>query len=198
METGKRRLVAGAGVVDISPRDTQYLFGYPHVERYSTGLNDPLLSSALYLSDGSSQMMFVANDIIFVPRTTAERVRSRIQDATGVPADQILLSATHTHSGPSTVDYISLEHDPTVPPVDPAYLQFFEDGIVAAASAAWRAAEPAEIGFGIADGTGTGTNRRDPQGPSDPEVPVLLVRSVATARLAGLHAGLFHASHRLA
>jgi len=38
-------LLAGAAQVDISPKDSQFLFGYPHVERYSTGINDPLLSS---------------------------------------------------------------------------------------------------------------------------------------------------------
>ena len=35
-------LIAGSAQVDISPKDSQFLFGYPHVERYSTEINDPL------------------------------------------------------------------------------------------------------------------------------------------------------------
>jgi neutral ceramidase len=175
-----KNLLAGAGVADITPHDPQYLFGYPHVERTSTGVHDPLLSSALYLFDGRTPLIFVANDIIFVGKATAQRVRQRIEAATGVPAANILVSATHTHSGPSTVDYGSLEGDPFVPKVDPRYLQRFEDGIVAAGIEAVRRAQPAEVGLAVADGAGVGTNRRDPTGPADPQVPVLLARSAAT------------------
>ena len=174
----KNRL-AGAGVANITPHDSQYLFGYPHVERTSTGIHDPLLSSALYLFDGHTPLLFIANDIIFVGKATAQRVRQRIEEATGVPATNILVSATHTHSGPSTVDYISLEGDPFVPKVDSRYLQLFEDGIVSAGIEATRRAQPAVVGLVMADGAGVGTNRRDPAGPADPQVPVLLAKSAA-------------------
>ncbi len=170
-------LMAGAGLADITPVDSQYLFGYPHVERHSIGVHDPLLSAALFLSDGRTPIMFIANDVIFVGKSTAQRVRRRIEQATGIPAQHILVSATHTHSGPSTVDCVSLEDDPTVPRVDARYLRRFEDGIVAAGIEAFRRARPAEAGVAIADGAGIGTNRRDPTGPADPHIPVLSVRS---------------------
>jgi hypothetical protein len=174
-----KALVAGAAVEDITPHDSQYLFGYPHVDRYSTAVHDRLLSSALYLSDGQTPLLFIANDIIFVGKATAERVRQRIEQATGVPAANILVSATHTHSGPSTVDCISLADDPTVPLVDARYLRRFEDGIAAAGVEAVRRAAPAEAGLAAADGSAVGTNRRDPAGPADPQTPVLMVRSAA-------------------
>lgn len=180
-------LMAGAGVADITPLDSQYLFGYLHVERYSTGVHDPLLSSALYLTDGHTPVLFVANDIIFVSKATTRRVRRRIEQVTGIPGTNILISATHTHSGPSTVDYIGFAGDPTVPEVDLAYLQRFEDGIVTAALTAYRHAQPAELGLAIAEVVGLGTNRRDPTGPSDPQVPVLMARAAMTGRpIAGM------------
>ena len=46
------KLTGGAAAVEITPKDSQFLYGYPHVERYSTGVHDPLWTSALYLSDG--------------------------------------------------------------------------------------------------------------------------------------------------
>lgn len=174
-ETKVTRLLAGAGVADISPVDSRYLFGYPHVDRFSAGINDPLLSSALYLSDGLTSLLFIANDIIFVSKATAARARGRIREATGIPEENILISATHTHSGPSTVDYASLAADPTVPRVDPRYLARFEDGIVAAGVAAFRNARPAKAGLALTTAR-VGTNRRDPAGPADPQVPVLVVR----------------------
>ena len=170
-------LHAGAAVADITPTDAQFLFGYPHVNRYSTGVNDPLLSTALYLSDGATHAILVANDAIFVPRESAGRVRAAINAATGVPAAHIMLTATHTHSAPKTVEYLSNADDPCVPPVDPGYLRFFEEQMIAAACAAVREARPAQAGLVIADGTGVGTNRRKVSGPADPQAPVLLVKT---------------------
>jgi len=34
-------LQAGAASVDVSPAGSQFLWGYPHVRRYSTGVHDP-------------------------------------------------------------------------------------------------------------------------------------------------------------
>lgn len=173
-------LQSGAAAIDISPRDSQFLFGYPHVERYGTGIHDPLLSSALYLGNGETEVIFVATDIIFVSKQTATRARERIAEATGVSATNIMVTATHTHSGPITVDYVSNEADPIVPEADPAYVQLMEDGIVEAALLATQRAQPAEAGLRVAYPQGVGTNRRDPTGPADPEVPVLLVRDAAS------------------
>ena len=170
-------LTAGASAAEITPQKSMFLFGYPHVARDSTGVHDPLWSTALYLADGRSEVMFIANDIIFVSKASADRVRRRIEADVGVPAANVMVSATHTHSGPLTVDYISNEADAVVPKVDPEYLRFFESQMVAAAAAARRAAEPARAGLALADSTGVGTNRRDPSGPADHQAPVLLVRS---------------------
>jgi hypothetical protein len=136
-----------------------------------------LLSSALYLSDGQTPVMFIANDIIFVTKEIARRVRQRIEARTGIPQGNIMVTATHTHSGPKTVDYLSNEDDPTVPRVSPAYVRLFEEGMLEAATTALQRVQPAEVGLVVADGAGVGTNRRDVSGPADPEVPVLLLRS---------------------
>lgn len=170
-------LAAGAATADISPQNSQFLCGYPHVERYSAGIHDPLLSTALCLADGREQVMFIANDILLVGKAGTARARARIAAGTGIPAHNIMITATHTHSGPLTLDYVSWEPDPVVPKTDAAYVQLLEDGIVAAALAAHAKVQPAEVGLAVADATGVGSNRRNPQGPADPQVPVLVVRS---------------------
>jgi neutral ceramidase len=169
-------LVAGAATADITPSDSQFLFGYPHVRRYSTGVHDRLLSSALFLSDGETPLLLVANDVIYVSRATVRRARNRIAKKIKIPAANVMITATHTHSGPLTVDTVSNEGDAAVPRTDPRYVERLEDGIVEAAVQAFRSARPAEIGFGIADGSCVGTNRHDPQGPAIPETPVVVVR----------------------
>ena len=101
--------------------------------RYSTGAHDRLLASALYLSDGRTALMMAANDVIYIGRDTARRVRERIEQATGIPAANMIITATHTHSGPLTVDTLSNERDPAVPKTDPGFVEQFENGIVEAA-----------------------------------------------------------------
>jgi hypothetical protein len=174
----RAKLEGGAATADITPRKSQFLFGYPLVRRYSTGVHDPLLSSALYLSDGDTRTLFVANDIICVSKASAARIRERVSTLTSVPGRNIMITATHTHSGPKTLDILNNEDDPAVPKTDAEYVQFMEEKIAAAATEAVRRARPVEVGLGTADGTGIGTNRRDPNGPADPEVPVLAVRSL--------------------
>ncbi len=172
------QLVSGAAAVDITPKRSCFLYGYPHIERQSTSAHDPLLASALYLSDGETSTLFIANDVIFVPKRLADRARRRIEEATGVPVAHVMVTATHTHSGPVTVKMVSNEADPVVPDPDPDYLQQLEDGIVAAAECACAEARPAKVGLGVADGSGLGGNRHDPKGVSIPEVPVLAVQSI--------------------
>lgn len=174
--------MAGATQVDFTPLDPQFLCGYPHIPRISTGTHDPLLSSALYLSDGETEVLFIANDILFIPKDLAGRARSRIEAATGIPARHILVSATHTHSGPVTLDYVSSEADPVVPRADARVLQRLEDAVVTAGTRARAAATRAETGSAVADATGIGTHRHDPRGPSDLSVPLLAVRELITRK----------------
>jgi neutral ceramidase len=186
-------LLAGAAVVNITPVESVFLFGYPHVPRMSTGVHDPLTCTALYLRSGADAALFLAHDLIFFPRAFVVDVRRRIHAACGVPEHAILVSATHTHSGPVVADQVSNAADSVVPRADRRYLQWLADRIVEAASQAVQNAEPAEIGVTIAHATGVGSNRHDPAGPADPDVPILLVRSLRSQQpLACL---LVHAMH---
>jgi len=173
---GLRRV--GAACRDVTPTDSQFLYGYPHVERMSTGVNDPLLASAMYLEDGLRQAIFVAIDIIWLTKGQVAEARKGIAEATGVPVDHIMITATHTHSGPITFELLSTVEDPIVPGPDPTYLGVLIQGIIQAAIDAYRSAQPAEIGLAVAIAPGIGTNRHDPAGPSMPEVPVLVARSL--------------------
>jgi neutral ceramidase len=170
-------LLAGAAAIDITPGNGLHLAGYPFMKRNSTGVHDPLLSSALYLSDGTTQVIFIANDVIFVSKDMTARVRTSIHAITGVPEKNILISATHTHSGPGTVRFTAGSHDPFLPEPDAQFLQTLEACMVQAANTAFQNARPALMGLAMADATGIGTNRHDPSGPCDLDVPVLMVQS---------------------
>lgn len=175
-------LFAGAATTSLTPQGRVFLFGYPHVPRLSTGVHDPLETAALCLKQNGQSVLFIANDLIFVGKQLCAEVRHRISIKTGVPVEAIAITATHTHSGSVTVDYVSNSADPVVPKADPAYLKMVADSMVEAGCAAFRSMQPAEIGLVVARAEGVGTNRHDPAGPADPSVPVLVVRSLADQR----------------
>jgi hypothetical protein len=178
---------AGAAERDITPETGVFLFGYPHVQRISTGVHDPLSVSALYLA-GRGTALWVSCDLIWLPRALVTRARQRISDRTHLSMDQIMLTATHTHSGPVMSTMLSNAEDPVVPGPDPAYQHRVEQAIVDAACEAAQQATPAEVVHAVADGRGLGTNRRDPDGPAMPQVPVIAARDLATGRFRAIMA----------
>ncbi len=191
-------LIAGSAQVDISPEKSLFLFGYPHVERNSTGIHDALYSSSLYLSDDREHLLFIANDIIFVSKALCARVRANISAETGLSENVITISATHTHSGPITANCLSNESDLTVPPADKEYLDLLEQNMVKSACAAFNSAVPAEVGLVTTEANGIGTNRHAPEGCADPEVPVMMVRakeshkSIACMVVYSMHPTVLH------
>lgn len=177
------QVLAGSAVTDITPVDSQFLYGYPRVPRMSTGVHDRLLASALYLESAGIGCLYIANDILWTNKATVARVRQRITAATGVPGGHITISCTHTHSGPITFDCIIAEADPVVPKVDQAYVALWEQRMVEAGVNAWASRRAARLSHGVADATGVGTNRHNPKGPSDLNVPVLCAREAASDKL---------------
>jgi hypothetical protein len=175
-------LFAGAASIEITPPVGAFLAGYPHARRDSTGVHDPLLSCALYLRREDQQALIIANDVIYVSKASVIRCRERIARATSVPGANILISATHTHSGPKTLDPIATSGDEAVPRTDEAYVRFLEDRIVEIAGRAVAHMRPAEAGLATADASGVGTNRRDVNGAKDLEVPVMVMRDTSSHR----------------
>lgn len=196
-------LCAGVAVRDISPLKPLFLAGYPHVPRISTGVHDPLLASALYLTDGATPLLLLGVDILFVSAQSAEFCRAAIHQATGVPPASILIGATHTHSGPLTTTILAWKEDPIVPPPDPEYMEQFHRGIIEAAIASHAAAEPARLAVTSATADGVGGNRLDPAGPFDAQVGLLAVqrkrdgRFLALDLIYGMHPTVLHEDSRL-
>jgi hypothetical protein len=194
---------AGASFRDITPKEPHFLFGYPFVERTSTGVHDPLLSSALYLTDGKEQVLFISNDIIYVDKNTVSRIRQAIFEKKGVPFSSIMIAATHTHSGPVTVECAISENDPTVPRVEEDYLKYMETETIQAALQAIENAVSAEIAFVTGDATGVGTNRHNPSGAKDMETPAMIVRNsrngqyIASLLVCCMHPTILHEDSRL-
>jgi hypothetical protein len=89
----------GAALVPINPPDGIPLAGY-YSERGSAGVIDDIFSKAAVLDDGQTRVALIVCDLISLPRQTVVEARERIEKETGIPGSNVMLSATHSHTGP--------------------------------------------------------------------------------------------------
>ncbi|WP_432799547.1 neutral/alkaline non-lysosomal ceramidase N-terminal domain-containing protein [Poriferisphaera sp. WC338] len=178
----------GVFEVEITPPQPFFLHGYPHVDRISEGINDHLLASAMCISDGNSEVVFVGCDLIFVTQGMVRRARQMIEQRTGLPGRCIMITATHTHSGPVIVNLAHHDEDNVEPKPDAEVIEFITSRIVDAAVGAIENKQTAVLRYGEGDMAGLGTNRRDPEGPSIKKLPVLIAESNVNHKIIGVMA----------
>jgi len=91
---------AGAATSNISPP-----LGTPRVGGWeaplSVHIHDELHVRCLVLDDGATRLAFAVVDSVGVPRSVFDAAKRLITEATGIPADHLMMSATHTHRGVS-------------------------------------------------------------------------------------------------
>ena len=144
-------LKAGAAVMDITP--TTFPMNMPggFNANQATKAHDPLTARALVLDDGKTKIVWVVIDHLSVPRKVTAEAKVIASKATGIPVENMLVSATHTHTGVSAADEFVVEV-PGGPKLSDrqvkanAYRQVMLDGISQAIIKAHGQLRPALVG----------------------------------------------------
>lgn len=89
----------GAAAVNITPPDGTPMAGY-YSERGAHGMLDPLHAKAIVLEQDGAKAALVALDLVSTVRAHVEQARRLIEQQTGIPGANIMISATHSHTGP--------------------------------------------------------------------------------------------------
>jgi len=100
-----RVLRAGAAAVDITPQELPVRVAGNFFEQLASEVEDRLHARCLTLDNGQERVAIAVVDSCVIPRDLFDQAKRMAGDATGIPVDRILISATHTHSGP-TLDAI--------------------------------------------------------------------------------------------
>lgn len=192
------QLQAGAAQVDITPNLGAHLCGYFH-DRRATNIIDPLHAKALALTDGATTLGFVICDLIVVPGAVVDAAKALITERTRVPAENILVAGTHTHTGPAITGALAT-------PEEPGYGEWVAPRIADAFCLALKRMQPAQVAHAAGDCGGEVHNRRwhmkdgsvrmnpghqnpdalRPAGPTDPQLGLMILRTPAGAPLAAL------------
>jgi neutral ceramidase len=199
-ETG---LQAGAATSNLTPEiGGAIIGGFAPIS--SSHIHDDLHARCLYLTDGQTQLAIVVCDLLGIHRKISTEARRLITEATGLPQDNVLISATHTHSATSALGDNRQHHDPPMTEYQTFVARRIADGV----RRAMNNAQPAEVAFGQVDIPEHLNNRRwsmrpgtmppnpfgtldlvkmnppagspnlvEPAGPIDPQVSVISVRT---------------------
>lgn len=146
-------LRAGAYAADITPRQWPVRLIGNFGLTLASKAHDPLHARAVVLDDGRTKLAIVLVDSCYVPRALYDSAKKRAAAATGIPAANMLMAATHTHSGPpsrvSRASVSASEAPAEAQGPEAAYVKLLEDQIVESVVQAHKRLQPAEIGWAV-------------------------------------------------
>lgn len=146
-------LKAGAFAQDVTPTRFPISVNGNMTDIQAKAANDPLHARCVVLDDGSTKLAIVVVDSCMIPRELVLDAKAQATRRTGIPADHILISATHTHSAPTVTGVFQSEPDAE-------YVKFLAGKIAGGIQTAHDRRVPARIGFGRARDDTQVFNRR--------------------------------------
>jgi len=197
-------LGAGVAVVDITPPIGYRMSGYFY-ERLSTAVMNPLRAKAIVLRQQDQSAALVFCDLIGLSREVTSRARKQASEKTGIPPENILIAATHSHTGPLYSGALRKHfHDVAVakhgsdPCEEVDYASVLSEKIAQVIAQADAGTKPVRLQAGVAQQQDLSFNRRfhmkdgtvrfnpgvlNPDivraaGPIDPEVGMVFFRDV--------------------
>src|SRR3954469_16357007 len=196
---GAGELQLGTASVQINPPVGIGLAGYYH-ERGNEGMLDDISAKATVLDDGSTRAAIVICDLISMPKWIVVKARQLIEKRTGIPAANVMIAATHTHTAPVLYrEWSRDESDGGGKVISKDYSRTLPGLIAEAVAAANNKRQPARISVATEHEPQLAQNRRywmrdgsvgwnpgklnpqivRPAGPIDPEVGVLYAETIA-------------------
>lgn len=148
------KLCLGVSRKDITPAVGCNLYGY-YPDLHSTEVHDPLDVTALVFTYGDRNAVVISATVCLINTQLADEIRAKIESRTGISADDVIIAATHTHSGPNTGGAFGWGE------IDKPYCDgIFVPQILAAVEEAAKLMTPVRVG--IATGQShIGINRRE-------------------------------------
>ena len=155
---GESPLMIGWGRRSLNPGRPVAITGQ-HYLRVSLGEYNPVTANALVLENGRDAAIFVSLDMVSLRGGLLDMVRAKVAAAKlGIPAEKIIMNATHTHAGPSFSEkkpaVAGMEYMPTK-----EILDFISTQIADAVVEAWKTRKPGSVAYGYGFAT-TGHSRR--------------------------------------
>ncbi|MAD23779.1 MAG: hypothetical protein CMO44_06345 [Verrucomicrobiales bacterium] len=138
-------LRAGAAKVDVTPTFLPVIRNGGFLEATDNKVNDLLHARCLVLDDRVTRLAIVVVDSCMLPIDLCDEAKRLASEKTGIPVNCILISATHSHSAPSAMNYCLGTR------ADPRYRNFLPSKIANSIIAANTKLEPAKAAWDRVD-----------------------------------------------
>ena len=128
--------------------------------RVAQGQFTPVIAQAMAMTNKKDAVIFVSADMVSVNKAVLEKVCANLKkEAPAIPAEKIIINATHTHAGPSA-NVIPEDYPRQVKVTPTSEMQdFIARQITDAVKEAWAKRAPGSIAYGYGFAT-TGHSRR--------------------------------------
>jgi neutral ceramidase len=168
-------LQIGCATEIITPELGCLMGGFDARKGVAEKIHDNLHVRSLIFDDGRTQLALISVELLAVDRAFSMRVRSEVERRTGIPAQNVVIAATHTHCGPITLrQFFNYHLEP-----DPGYLDDAAAAIATCAHRAFTDRKERRVRAGMIPVTDVAVNRRTPDGkPVDPFAGVLMVEEM--------------------
>ena len=100
-------LRAGAFAQDITPPKFPISVNGNMSDHQATAAHDPLYARCIVLKNSETSLVFVVCDSCAIPRMLMDKAKVLAAAQTGIPASNMLISATHAHSCPTVTPVLS-------------------------------------------------------------------------------------------
>jgi len=135
-------LKVGAASAPINPAIGAYIAGDKQNRKF-TGVYDSLYVKAVVMHDGENALAILTVDCIGLMYPELLRIRKRVAAISDFPAERIVLSSTHTHSGPDVVGLWGSDYEHTG--VDSTYQTFLVNTAAEQIKIAYENMSPAAV-----------------------------------------------------
>lgn len=158
-------LMAGVSKIDITPPPGMPLAGYSSLGNRAAGFRHRLYARTVYLKgkDGGG-VALIQCDLLFGSRMLHHRVAELIAEKTDVDITGLMISGTHTHSGPGNY-YASRFYNRFAScsaGFDEKFFNFLSERMAASVITAYQDRRPAKIAIGSVEIKGATWNRSFP------------------------------------
>ncbi len=148
-------LLAGAATSNITPPIGALRAGsfapYP-----TTHVHDELHARCLVLNEGDTTLALVVVDLVGFHRSVSVEARRIIAERSGIPPENVMISATHTHSAGTAMGTTRYTNEQELDDYQAFLARRIADGV----QRAQNLLRPAEVTFGKADAGETVRSRR--------------------------------------
>jgi hypothetical protein len=178
------------GYGSLARRNFPFRFSFSHRPLFRTfktaiGTLDPIRAKAMFIKNADKKLLFLSLDLIGVTKEIHRDLINKLASE-GFDTSEVIISGTHTHSGPGGLSSNFFWQLAAMDSFQKAYYARFLDQIVKTIREAIENAAPADLHTLSFDTQGLQNNRRTGDRPLYPRANLLLAKAKSGEWLGGM------------